>query len=109
LPPSPPQVHVLSLRSCFPKRTRLATPASGCISGLVGYLRNSDEDIVIMAAQAIQFLSVNRVNRPKMLKFSQVIPDLTALTTSANSKIRDFASASLSNLNACVARQSRCR
>lgn len=72
---------------------------AGCIAGLVGYLGNKDDDIVCMAAQAIQFLSVNRANRPKLLKFN-LIPSLTPLTTSNNSKIRDFASASLSNLNA---------
>jgi hypothetical protein len=50
--------------------------------------------------QALQFLSVNRNNRPNILKYASVIPNLTALTTSTNGKIRDFASASLSNLNA---------
>lgn len=102
-------IYIPSTRGIVKQLLRLASDPenhsyifkeAGCISGLVGYLKNDDDDIVCMAAQAIQFLSVNRSNRPKILKFKSVVPSLTALTTSKNSKIRDFASASLSNLNA---------
>lgn len=75
---------------------------AGCIQGLVGYLKHEDESIVAMAAQAIQFLSVDVENRIELLKCKNLIPNLVTLTTCRNSKIRDFASASLSNLNALL-------
>lgn len=75
---------------------------SGCIQGLVGYLKHADDAIVAMATQAIQFLSVDVDNRIELLKAKDLIPNLVALTSSSNSKIRDFASASLSNLNALL-------
>jgi hypothetical protein len=102
-------IYVPSTRGIVKQLLRLASDPdnhsfifkeAGCVSGLVSYLKNKDEDIVCMASQALQFLSVNRSNRPNILKYPDVIPSLTSLTTSINSKIRDFASASLSNLNA---------
>lgn len=72
----------------------------GCVAGLVGYLRNRDENVVCMATQALQFLTSNRQNREELLKFKSLIPNLSELTTSKNGKIREFSSACLSNLNA---------
>jgi hypothetical protein len=42
----------------------LASPRinKGCVSGLVTYLKNSDDNVVCMAAQAMQFLSSNADN-----------------------------------------------
>ena len=48
----------------------------GCIQGLVGYLKHEDDAIVAMAAQAIQFLSVDVDNRIELLKAKNLIPNL---------------------------------
>ena len=53
--------------------------STGCIQGLVGYLKHDDDAIVAMAAQAIQFLSVDVDNRIELLKAKDLIPNLVGL------------------------------
>eukprot|EP00941_MAST-03F_sp_MAST-3F-sp1_P005276 g5276.t1 len=83
-----------------PENQTFIVQEEGCVAGLVGYLRNRDEDVVTMAAQALQFLTSNRHNKAELLNFKDLIPNLSMLTASKNGKIREFSSACLSNLNA---------
>ena len=55
-----PSARSLNLRvsDCF----RSHRINAGCVSGLVTYLKNSDDNVVCMAAQAMQFLSSNADN-----------------------------------------------
>ena len=48
----------------------------GCVAGLVGYLKNRDEDVVVMAAQALMFLSSNKGCRQDMVNFKGLMDNL---------------------------------
>ena len=60
--------------------------STGCIQGLVGYLKHEDDAIVAMAAQAIQFLSVDVDNRIELLKAKDLIPNLVGFLYSLDCK-----------------------